>query len=65
MFTKIHLAFYNMLFKFYGKLGERYYQKSLEVSDEASKIRWKKKAWECFDKREGILDIMFLLKGLS
>lgn len=65
MFTKIHLAFYDLLFEIYGKLGERYYHKSLEVDDEAAKIRWKKKAWKCFDKREDILDIMFTLKGLS
>ena len=65
MFTKIHLAFYNMLFEFYGKLGERYYQKSLAVDGEAAKIRWKKRAWKCFDKREDILDIMFTLKGLN
>jgi hypothetical protein len=65
MFTKIHLAFYNKLFDFYGKLGERYYQKSLMVNDETAKIRWKKRAWKCFEKREDILDIVFTLKGLS
>jgi hypothetical protein len=64
MFTKIHLAFYNVLFDFYGKLGEYYYHKSLKVDDELTKIRLKKKAWRCFDKREDILDIMFTLKGL-
>lgn len=65
MFTKIHVAFYDMLFKFYGILGERCYQKSLEVNDEADKIRWKKRAWKCFDRREDILDIMFTLKGIA
>lgn len=65
MFTKVHLAFYNMLFEFYGKLGKYYYRKSLEVISEKSKIRWKKRAWKCFDKRDDILDIMFTLKGLN
>lgn len=65
MFTKIHLAFYNVLFDFYGKLGEYYYHKSLKVDKELSKIRLKQKAWRCFDRREDILDIMFTLKGLS
>lgn len=65
MFTKIHLAFYNALFEIYGWIGERYYRKSLEVDDEATKIRLKRRAWKCFDKREDILDIMFTMKGLS
>lgn len=65
MFAKIHLAFYDALFKIYGKIGEFYYQRSLKVDNEADKIRLKRKAWECFDKREDILNIMFTLKGLS
>ena len=65
MFTKIHLAFYDALFWLYGELGKHYYQKSLEVDGELSKIRLKQKAWKCFDKREDILDIVFVMKGLS
>jgi hypothetical protein len=65
MFTKIHLAFYNVLFEIYGKLGQYYYQKSTKVDGEEAKIRWKKRAWKCFDKREDILDIMFTLKGFG
>lgn len=53
MFTKIHMAFYNMLFELYGKLY-RYY-----------KTKGKKdKMIKCIEKREDILDIMFTLKGL-
>lgn len=65
MFTKIHIAFYNLLFWFYGVIGQRYYHKSLAVDDELDKIRLKQKAWRCFDKREDIFDIIFVLKGLS
>lgn len=64
MFTKIHMAFYNLLFDFYGKLGLYYYHKSLEVDDELTKIRLKKKALKCLNKREDILEIMYILKGL-
>ena len=54
MFTKVHLAFYNMLFEFYGKLYKYYKAKNRE-----DKIK------ECINKREDILDIMFTLKGLN
>lgn len=63
MFTKIHLAFYNVLFDFYGKLIE-YYIHKMEV-DEANINHWDQKARRCIEKREDILDIMFTLKGLS
>lgn len=53
MFTKIHLAFYDMLFELYGKLYQ--YYKSHGRKDKAVK---------CIEKREDILDIMFTLKGL-
>lgn len=62
--TKIKIVFYNALFDFCGQLGQYYYHKSLEVEGEESKIRLKKKAWKCFDKREDILDILFAMKGL-
>lgn len=65
MFTKIHLAFYNMLFNLYGKLGLYYHRKAKEVDDKIIKIRMEGKALRCIDKREDILDIMFTLKGLS
>lgn len=65
MFTKIHITFYDILFEIYGILGKHYYQKSLKVDNELSKIRLKQKAWRCFDRREDIFDIMFVLKGLN
>lgn len=54
MFTKIHLAFYDLLFELYGKLHKHYKSKGRE-----DKIR------KCIDQREELLDIMFTLKGLS
>jgi hypothetical protein len=63
MFTKIHLAFYNALFDFYGKLIE-YYIHMMKV-DENNIDYWDQKACRCIEKREDILDIMFTLKGLS
>lgn len=53
MFTKIHLAFYDMLFELYGKLYK--YYKAKGRTDKVKK---------CIEKREDILDIMFTLKGL-
>lgn len=65
MFTKIHYAFYDMLFEAFGKLGEYFWQKSLAAGSEASRVRWERLAWKCFDYREDIFDIMFALKGLD
>ena len=65
MFTKIHYAFYDKLFDFYGMLGEYYWQKSLAAGNEITRVRLEQKAWRCFDRREDIFDIMFVLKGLS
>jgi hypothetical protein len=65
MFTKIHYAFYDMLFEALGKLGEYFWQKSLTAKNELTKVRLEKRAWKCFDAREDIFDIMFVLKGLS
>lgn len=65
MFTKIHLAFYNILFEIYGKLGRHLYHKAIEMEDGARKDRLKKRAWDIFDKRQDILDIMFALEGLN
>ena len=53
MFTKIHLKIYDLLFELYGKLY--YYHKG--KGNEA-------KMMKCIDKREDILNIMFILKGL-
>lgn len=54
MFTKVHLAFYNMLFELYGKLYRYYKTKGKED-----------KMKECVEKRDDILDIIFTLKGLN
>ena len=63
MFTKIHLAFYDILFEFYGKRIEYYLKK---MKEENADIRyWDRKARKCVEKREDLLDIMFTLKGLS
>jgi hypothetical protein len=64
MFTKIRLTFYNILFEIYGLIGRYYYRKGIAAGDGARKDRLKKKAWDIFDKRQDILDIMFTLKGL-
>lgn len=63
MFTKIHLAFYNVLFEIYGLLLVYYIQKMKD--DETNIDHWDRKASKCIDKREDILEIMFALKGLS
>lgn len=63
MFTKIHYAFYNMLFELYGRLAKRYSRKMKE--DEAHRRYWERKLRICLDDRDDILDIMFTLKGLS
>jgi hypothetical protein len=62
MFTKIHLAFYDILFEIYGKLCKYYLAKSKK--DEARWQYWEEKADECIDKRSDILIIMCTLKGL-
>lgn len=62
MFAKIHLAFYNMLFDFYGKLAEHYSRKLKE--GKGNHRRLERKLRICIDDREDILDIMFTLKGL-
>lgn len=54
MFTKIHYAFYNMLFELYGKLFKHY-----KAKHRVDKMK------KCIEKRDDILDIMFTLKGLS
>ena len=53
MFTKIHLAFYDILFELYGKLYKYYKSKGK-----------KEKMVKCIEAREDILNIMFALKGL-
>lgn len=62
MFTKIHLAFYDILFEIYGKRIEYCIKKMKE--DNADIRRWDRKARKCIDKREDILEIMAALKGL-
>ena len=63
MFTKIHYAFYNMLFELYGKLAKRY---SLKLNEgKCNRRRLERKLRRCLDDRDDILDIMFTLKGLS
>lgn len=63
MFTKIHYAFYDMLFEFYGKLAERYSKKLKE--GKGNRRRIERKLRRLIDDRDDILDIMFTLKGLS
>lgn len=65
MFTKIHYAFYDKLFDFYGILGEYYWQRSLTAKNDTARARWEWRAWRCFDNREDIFNIMTTLKGLS
>lgn len=62
MFTKIHLAFYDTLFEFYG-MRIRYYLKKMK-EDDADIRRLDRKIRKCVDKREDILEIMYALKGL-
>lgn len=62
MFTKIHYAFYDILFEIYGLYMKRCLQKMKE--DAAHSRKWKRKIDKCVDKREDILEIMFALKGL-
>lgn len=62
MFTKIHLAFYDILFEFYG-MRIRYYLKKMK-EDDADIRRLDRKIRKCVDKREDILEIMYVLKGL-
>lgn len=54
MFTKIHLAFYDILFELYGKLYKYYKAKGD-----------KQKMLKCVEERENILNIMFTLKGIA
>ena len=63
MFTKIHYAFYNMLFEIYGKLAKRYSMKLKE--SKGNRRYWERKLRRCIDDRDDILDIMFTLKGLN
>lgn len=62
MFTKIHYAFYNMLFELYGKLA-KFYSHKMRV-DKVHWRYWERKLHRCIDDRDDILDIMFELKGL-
>lgn len=62
MFTKIHLAFYDILFEIYG-MRIKYYIKKMK-EDNADKRRLDRKIRKCVDKREDILEIMYALKGL-
>lgn len=62
MFTKIHLAFYDILFEFYG-MRIKYYLKKMKEED-ADIRRLDRKIRKCVDKREDILEIMYALKGL-
>ena len=63
MFTKIHLAFYDMLFELYGKLAERYSKKLKEGKGNRRRLECKLR--RVIDDRDDILEIMFTLKGLS
>lgn len=62
MFTKIHLAFYDILFEFYG-MRIKYYLKKMK-EENADIRRLDRKIRKCVDKREDILEIMYALKGL-
>ena len=62
MFTKIHYKFYDILFELYGKRAERYAK--LIREDVANRRHWERKYRKCIDRREDILEIMFILKGL-
>ena len=63
MFTKIHLAFYELIFEIYGKLA-KYYSRKVGES-KAHRRYWERKLRRCIDDRDDILDIMITLKGLS
>ena len=63
MFTKIHLAFYDMLFEILGKLAEHYTRKLKRGV--VNRRRLERKLRRCIDDRDDILDIMFTLKGLN
>jgi hypothetical protein len=62
MFTKIHIAFYDILFEIYGMRIKHYLKKMKE--DDADQRKLDRKIRKCVDKREDILEIMFTLKGL-
>lgn len=62
MFTKIHLAFYSMLFELFGKLAKFYSRKVKENT--TNRRYWDRKLRRCLDDRDDILDIMFTLKRL-
>ena len=62
MFTKIHYAFYDMLFEFYGWLAERYSRKL--KAGKGNRRRLERKLRIIVDDRDDILEIMFTLKGL-
>jgi len=62
MFQKIHYAFYDMLFEIYGAFAEYYSDK---LKDEwTDHVYYERKLRKCIEKREDILEIMFVLKGL-
>lgn len=63
MFTRIHYAFYNMLFELYGKRCKRYSHKAMV--DELRRPHWERQLRKCVEIREDILQIMFTLKGLN
>lgn len=62
MFTKIHLAYYGMLFEILGWLAERYSRKLKK--GKGNRRRLERKYRICIDDRDDILDIIFTLKGL-
>lgn len=68
MFNKIHYAFYQMLFKLYGRLGKYYWNKAKTeraLNPDGDKwLKYEQKAWKYIDAREDILEIEFALKGL-
>ena len=62
MFTKIHYAFYNVLFEIYGMLAKYYSRKVKEGT--RNRRYWDRKLRRCLDDRDDMLEIMFVLKGL-
>lgn len=63
MFTKIHLAYYNLLFEILGKFAEHYSRRLKEGKGNLRRLERKLRI--CIDDRDDILDIMFTLKGLN
>lgn len=63
MFQKFHLAFYDMLFDIYGAFAD-YYLERLE-EEWTDHVYYERKLRKCLKKRDDILDIMFVLRGLN